>query len=129
VVAANLAAEMSVFPRVIKMVMSIVATRVVTDPTITFSMNVRSFRVTLLIAETGAGFAARTAFASVAALDLSCAAGRRRSVSWNVAAAHVRRTSAASALPATSTTALPAASTSLCKRRKRQNQENRKQTR
>jgi hypothetical protein len=125
VVAANLAAEMSVFPRVIKMVMSIVATRVVTDPTITFSMNVRSFRVTLLIAETGAGFAA----ASVAALDLSCAAGRRRSVSWNVAAAHVSRTSAASALPATSTATLPAASTSLCKRRKRQNQKNRKQTR
>jgi hypothetical protein len=84
----------------------------------------------LLVTETGAGFAAaRTAFASVAALDLSCAARRRRTSSWNMAAAHVSWTGAASALPATAASPLPAASTSLCKCRKRQNQKNRKQTR
>jgi len=71
VVAANFAAETSVFPRAVKMVMRIAAAPVMTDPTITFSMNVGSFGVALLVTVTGAGFAAARTTAFVAALDLS----------------------------------------------------------
>jgi hypothetical protein len=66
VAGANSAAEASVFPRVVKMVVSIVAAGVMTDPTITFSMNVRSLRMAFLIAVIGASSAAR-----IAALYLS----------------------------------------------------------
>jgi hypothetical protein len=61
VLGANSAAEVSVFPRMIKMVVSIAATGVMTDPTIPFSMNVRSFRMAFLIAVTCAGSAASIA--------------------------------------------------------------------
>jgi hypothetical protein len=58
VAGANSAAEASVFPRMVKMVVGITAAGIMTDPAIAFSMNVRSFGMAFLIAVTGAGSAA-----------------------------------------------------------------------
>jgi hypothetical protein len=72
VVAADFAAEASVFPGVVKMVVSIAAARVMADPTIAFRVNVRSFGMALLVAVRWTPFAATgTSAAGVAALDLS----------------------------------------------------------
>ena len=129
VVAANFAAEVSVFPNVILMITAIVAAPVMTDPLIVLSMHVRSFGMALLVAIgwarlfTTSGSAAPTI---VAMLYLSAAAVRGWAVSGYVTAANLRAAMCASA-PGWM---LPAASTSLLgKRRKRQNQENCKQTR
>src|ERR1700736_5139492 len=150
VVAANFAAEVSVFPNVILMVASIVAAPFMTDPLIAVSMNVRSFGMALLVAirlatlvATWAAATTRTTADVVAALSLSCAAtctvaasvatlylssavGRRRAVGGNMAAANLRAAMGTAApatpLPTASATVLPATSTSLLgKRRKRQN--------
>jgi hypothetical protein len=134
VVAANFAAEASVLPGMVKMVVSIAAARIVTDPMITFSVNVRSFGMALLVAIRWASFAATgTAAARVAALHLSSAAGRRGTSGRNVAAADVSWASAL--VSASAATSLPAATSApllgkrLGKCGKRQNQEYCKQTR
>jgi hypothetical protein len=71
VVSANFPAEMSVFKSPIEMVMSIVAAPVMTNPTITFRVNVRSFWMALLVAIGCTPLLATWAGAAlVAALDL-----------------------------------------------------------
>jgi hypothetical protein len=149
VIAANFAAEVSVFPNVVLVVTCIVAPSVMTDPLIVLSMHVRSFGMAWLVAircpplvaaRTTAALVAAlclnlatrtTAATSVAALWLSAAAVRRWAVSGYVTAANLRAVRTAAA-PLTTTSAAPltAASTPvLGKRRKRQNQKNCKQTR
>jgi hypothetical protein len=150
VIAANFAAEVSVFPNVVLVVTCIVASSVMTDPLIVLSMHVRGFGMALLVAircpplvaaRTIPAFVAAlclnlatrtTAATSVAALWLSSAAVRGWAVSGYVTAAHLRAAAGTATAPltATSAAALTAASTPvLGKRRKRQNQKNCKQTR
>jgi hypothetical protein len=75
VVTANFTAEASVFPNVILMITRVVAAPVVTDPLIALRMNVRGFRMTLLVAECLTALVATWAAATiVAALCLDCAA-------------------------------------------------------
>jgi hypothetical protein len=67
VVAADFAAEASVFPYMVLMITSIVAAPLMTDPAIAVRMNVRSFGVTLLVSIRWTAFAAN----SVASLCLN----------------------------------------------------------
>lgn len=144
VIAANFAAEVSVFKRTIEMVISVVAAPFMAYPLIVSSMHVRSFGMAWLVAiRCPPLVAARTTPAFVAALCLNCSATsvaalwlsppavRRWAVSGYVTAANLRAMiTAASPLTTTSAAALTAASTSvLGKRRKGQNQKNCKQTR
>ena len=72
VIAANFAAEVSVFPNVVLVVTSIVAASVMADPLIVLSMNVRSFGMAWLVAIGCMPlFATRMTAAFIAVLNLS----------------------------------------------------------
>ena len=86
VITANLATKATMLPRMIEVVMGIVAATFVTNPAIAFGVNVRSLRVALLVAIGGA----RSFF--VSAICGSCGASRGAgwAVSRNVTTADVR---------------------------------------